>query len=198
MGSMVGALPVFQQSNQTFVHPQNMQRIPSGTSPSAFMHQLPSSPFAGQTSMNSPGYNAAFNPPFAGPFPSNSLGASDSQQYSSHQSSQQGQHGVPSPLQPPYPSPSYFPSQQQQFMFYPTPYGQMSTSQQHFQGRSNVYPPSYRRLSQSYAQGAQQQQVDMINSMQSGFSPGGSVGYGQGTSGPYLRPEHGPGKPSWQ
>ena len=190
MGSMVGALPTYPQSHQNLIPPASMQRVPSGASSSAFMHQLPGSQFAGQSPLNNPGYNVAFTSQFVGPFAPNSQGGSDSPQYSS----QQTPHGGPSPNQPPYPSPSYFPSQQQQFMFYPTPYGQMSPSQQSYQGRSSAYPPSYRRLSQSLVQGAQQQQLDMMNSLQSGFSSGRSPGYAQGASGLYLRPESGPGK----
>ena len=193
MGSLVGALPTYQQPHPNFVPQTNMQRLPSGASSSAFVHQLPGSQFAGQTPVNNPGYNVAFASQFPSPFTSHPQGGPDSQQYSNQQSSQQSQHGGPSPLQPPYPSPSYFPSQQQ-FMFYSTPYGQMSPSQQSFQGRSSAYPPSYRRLSQSYAQGAQQQQLDMINSIQGGFPPGGPPGYSQGARGPYLKPENGPGK----
>ena len=202
MGSMAGALPSYQQpSGHAHVAPQSQQRFP----PSASVHQLQaSSQFAGQTLINSPGYNVAFSSQFTSPFsPSHQL-TTEPQPYSHQPSNQQGQPGGPSPSQTSYSNPSYFPSpQQHQFMFYPTPYGHIGQSQPQFQGRSSAYSPYYRRLSQSYVQGPQQQQQHQLDTMggmsggfpsQVGFTQG-PFAYNQGAGVPFLRPGSVPGKP---
>ena len=212
MGSMAGALPQYQQpSGHTHVSPQGQQR----PSPNASVHQLQaSSQFAGQTLINSPGYNLAFSSQFTSPFSLSHQLTTEPQSFSHQPANQQVQPGGPGPSQPSYSNPSYFPSSQQhQFMFYPTPYGQVGQPQPQFQGRSGAYPPYYRRLSQSYVQGApppqqqqqqqqqqQHHQLDMMGGISGGFPPQvgftqGPFTYNQGAGVPFLRPGSVPGKP---
>ena len=201
MGKMAAALPIYPPSSQSYVPMHNPQRQ---TSSSAHLNQSQASTqFAGQTIINSPGYNTPFSSQYPSSFSTSQQVMGDPQQYLHQQPNQQGQTGGPSPLQPPYPSPSYFPSQQQQqYVFYPTPYGQVSPSQQQFHGRSSAYSPYYRRTSQPYVPGSQQQQqLDMIGGISGPFSPPGAytpgapVMYGPVMTGPFLRPESVPGKP---
>lgn len=201
MGSMAGALPPYQLSGPAQVAPQSQQRFP----PSASVHQLQtSSQFAGQTLINSPGYNLAFSSQFASPFSSSHQLTTEPQPYSHPQSNQHVQPGGPSPSHTPYSNPSYFPNpQQQQFMFYPTPYGHVGQPQPQFQGRSSASSPYYRRLSQPYVQGSQQQQqhqLEMMGGMSGSFPPQaaftqGPFAYNQAAGAPFLGLGNVPGKP---
>lgn len=221
MGGMAGALPEYQSpdyqpSTNPYAQPSSQQRFPTGPSPSSVLYQLQQNPpFAGQTTMQNPGYNLPFQSQYPPHFPHGQQTSHSAQQQQAQQQQQQyppaqgAQHtqsGNPSPVQQSYSSPGYFPGQQQQqqYMYYPTPYGQPGQSQQGFQGRSGVafLGPFNRRGSQPYGQASFQQQESGISTgnvgfpAQSGFAPGANVPYGYGVSGSFLRPGSVPGERS--
>ena len=211
---MAGALPEYQSqdyqpSTNPYAQPPTQQRFPAGPSPSAILYQLQQSPpFAGQTTMQNSGYNIPFQSQYAPNFPhGQQVSHSTQQQQQQYPQAQGGQHtqsGNPSPVHQSYPSPGYFPNQQQQqqYMYYPTPYGQPGQTQQGFQGRSaGAFLGSYnRRGSQSYGQAPFQQHESGIStgnvsfSAQSGFTSGASVPYGYSVGGSFLRPGSVPGE----
>ena len=209
MGAMAGVLPDYQlpdyqSTTHSYTQPSTQQRFPSGPSASAVVYQLQQNPtFAGQTSMQNPGYNVPFQSQYAPQFSQGQQVAHSAQhqhqqqQYTPAQGGQHTQSGNPSPVQQSYQGPGYFPSQQQQqqYVYYPTPYGQPGQTQQGFQGRPGPFLASYnRRGSQSYGQVPFQQQEGGMNAVsgsfpaQTGFTPGASVPYGYGVGGPFLRP----------
>ena len=222
MGAMAGALPEYQSpdyqpSTSPYAQPSTQQRFPAAPNPSAILYQVQQNPpFAGQTTMQNAGYNLPFQSQYPSPFPhaqqaSHSAAQQQHPQHQQHQQQQQqqqypqaqgiqhSQSGNPSPVQQSYSSPGYFPSQQQhqqQYMYYPTPYGQPSQSQHVFQGRpGGAFLGSYnRRGSQTYGQAPFQQHESGINAgivnfpAQSGFMPSTGAPYLHNAGGSFLRP----------
>ena len=140
MGAMVTALPDYRASPQGFGPIQSIQRFPPGVSTTMIQHpqqqQQQVLQFAGQTGLNSPGSNPNFSSQY---FPSYSTGSHPTMAspYFVQQHSPTHRSGLPNPLQQTYPNANFFPTHQspsQQFMFYPSAYGQIPHAQHNFQG----------------------------------------------------------------
>jgi hypothetical protein len=162
MSGMAGALPDYQPSTQSQMSQHDQQRFITGTPGGV-------SPYS-QTSINTANFQV--HPSQYG----------SAYQYGQVQQSPQTQSGGPSPIHPPYSAGAYFPSQQQQFAYYPGQYGQLGQPQH---GSYSSYGPG---ASQVYGQ----QSGEMGRHMHSGYSPSAYSSYG--SSGPYLRPGSMPGK----
>ena len=197
MGSMAATLPNYQQSGPIYGTILDQRGGASGVASTGLTHQIQQiPPFAGQTHMGGAGYGIGIPSQFNNPFSVSQQNVADSQQYPQQQGSQRAQSGGSNPAQNPYTSSPYISNQQQQqqYMFYPSPYGAVSPSQQQYQGRSNVCFPQYHQtLSLHYKLGPQRPQVDVGaaisgNFPQASYSSGAPTGYNYGPGGAYLRP----------
>jgi len=167
MSGMAGALPdyLYNTPGQMSQHdqPRFLAGTPSGASNYQQQHQ-----FASQSPMNAPNY--ANHP--------SQYGSTYQQGYSVQQSPQ-SHSGGPSPIYPSYPGGAYFPTQQQQYMYFAGQHGQAVQTQH------GSFPSSY-------GSGFMQQSTDtpsMGSRMpQSGYSSNASLAYPYGSSGSYLRP----------
>lgn len=177
---------------QQYHHQDEADRSTSGSS--ATLHQQSPSPFASQAPMANPGY-AMYPPQYGTPYQQL---VANTQNYSQSQMSQPSQHIGPSPVQAPFPQHAYYaPQQQQQYLVYPGSYGQVG---QTHQGLSSSYPQLFGRgPSQGFGINPMSQQVPDVASIPGrvsqygGFSPSGSLGYGQNTGAIFGRPGATPG-----
>ena len=171
MGSMAGALPNYRPHQGYGVPQQTIQRYPQGAMMSQQQQQMLQ--FAGQTGLNSSPQSASFPSQFITQYSPGQQGGMASQPYLLQQSGHQQRGGVPSPIQQQFPGGPYFPgphSPSQPFMYYPPAYGQMSPSQQNFQGRfGSFYPHHNRRLNQFCYLGSQRPHDGGINVMAGGY-----------------------------
>ena len=205
MSTLAGALPSYPPSGQ--IYGTNHPGFQSSGASVGLNPQLQNvASFAGQTPIQSPPFNIAFQSPF-GPGSSAQQGVLHSQQVH-HQ--HPGQHqGGPGLIQPPYANQSFYGNthqhqhqqasqqQQQQFMYYPAPFGQISPSHQQFQGRDNpLFQAAQRRPSE-------QSLIDIKESGGLTWTAGAQHGVlpyptpispGQPGLGPYLRSGSVPGK----
>lgn len=193
---MAATLPNYQQSGHVFGAILDQRGGASGVASTGLAHQIQQiPPFAGQAHIGSPGYGIGIPSQFNNPFSVSQHNVADSQQYPQQQGSQRAQSVGSNPAQNPYSSSPYISNQQQQqqYMFYPSPYGPVSPSQQQYQGRSNAYFSQYHQtLSLPYKLGPQRPQVDVGatiggNFPQGSYSSGPPTGYSYGPGGAYLR-----------
>ena len=205
MSTLAGALPSYPPSGQ--IYGTNHPGFQSSGASVGLNPQLQNvTPFAGQTPIQNPPFNLGFQSPF-GPGPSTQQGVMHPQQVH-HQHHGQNQGG-PGLMQPPYANQSFYgtaqqhqqqqaPQQQQQhFMYYPTPFGQVSPSHQQFQGRDNpVFQASQRRPSEhSVEKMLKEAELTERAGAQAGVLPyPAAIPPGQPGLGSYLRPGSVPGK----
>lgn len=166
MSGMAGALPDYLYTNPGQMSQLDQQRYLAGTpSGASTYHQQQ---FPSQSPMNAPNYATHL-----------SQYASTHQQGYPVQQSSQSHSGGPSPIYSPYPGGAYFPTQQQQYMYYA---GQHT---QPVQTQHGTFPSSY-------GSGYLQQSTDMPSMggriPHSGYSPRASSAYTYGSSGSFLRP----------
>ena len=136
MRSMGGALPNYRSGVPSLESLHTQQRFHSNASSTPMHQHQQVSQLTGQPMGNSPGYSSGFAPQYMSSYHQGQQGTSGSQQYGQPQSGHQSRTIIPSPIQPPFPSGSFFPGQQstQPYTYYSTSFGQTSPSQQGFQG----------------------------------------------------------------
>ncbi|MCJ1288925.1 hypothetical protein MMC34_000456 [Xylographa carneopallida] len=180
MRSMGGALPNYRSGVPSLESLHTQQRFHSNASSTPMHQHQQVSQLTGQPMGNSPGYSSGFAPQYMSSYHQGQQGTSGSQQYGQPQSGHQSRTIIPSPIQPPFPSGSFFPGQQstQPYTYYSTSFGQTSPSQQGFQASNRQQESPINLLSGGFPS-------------QANFSPGG-VAYGYSTSGPFLRPDGAP------
>ena len=179
MSGMAGALPEYQTANPSQITHQDPQRFVAGTpgGPSNYQAQQ----FPGQAPMSSGSY-----PLHPSQYPYQPV-------YGPMRASQQSSHSSgPSPVHSSYPGGAFFPSPQQQYMYYPGQYGQ-SPQPQH-----GSYPTAYGPgPSHAYGQQAGDMSGMATRTIHSGYPPGTVLPYSSyGSPGAYLKPGSLPGKPS--
>ncbi|KAL8693443.1 MAG: hypothetical protein Q9224_003750, partial [Gallowayella concinna] len=173
---------------QQFHHQDEVERSASGSG--ATLQQQSPSPFAGQAPMPSTGYNM---------YPAQ-YGSAYQQMAAHAQAYPQAQVNPPPHNMVPssYPQHAYYPHQQQQpYLLYPAPYGQVGRGHQ---GVSSLYNQSYGRgANQGFGVGPMSQQLPDVASIPGripqygGFPPGDASGYGQGPGGMFDRSGMTPG-----
>lgn len=178
MSGLAGALPDYRSVTPVQMSHHDQQRFLAGTQPGAPTYNAQQ--FTGQSPMDTANY-----PTHPSQIPSTYQPA-----YGQVHQSPQSHSAGPSPMHPSYPSGAFFPSQQQQYMYYPGQYGP-SVQPQH-----GPYPSSY---GQGPAHAYSHQGVDMSTMggrlHHSGYSPSAPSPYTYSSSQPYLRPGSMPGKP---
>lgn len=180
MSAMAGALPEYQNTTSSQMSHQDSQRFLAGTSSTSSSYQAQQ--FPGQAPLSTGNYPV--HPP---QYPYQ-------QAYGQLQASPQSSHpSGPNPVHSSYPGGAYFPTSQQQYIYYPGQYGQ-SPQPQH-----GSYPTSYGPGS-THAYGQQGGDVSAMagRTMHSGYPPGTVVPYSSyGSPGAYLRPGSLTGKRSF-
>ncbi|KAF6225948.1 hypothetical protein HO173_012671 [Letharia columbiana] len=180
MSAMAGALPEYQNTTSSQMSHQDSQRFLAGTSSTSSSYQAQQ--FPGQAPLSTGNYPV--HPP---QYPYQ-------QAYGQLQASPQSSHpSGPNPVHSSYPGGAYFPTSQQQYIYYPGQYGQ-SPQPQH-----GSYPTSYGPGS-THAYGQQGGDVSAMagRTMHSGYPPGTVMPYSSyGSPGAYLRPGSLTGKRSF-
>ena len=179
MSGMAGALPEYQTANSSQITHQDPQRFVAATpgGPSNYQAQH----FPGQAPMSSGNY-----PLHPSQYPYQPV-------YGPMRASQQSSHSSgPSPIHSSYAGNAFFPSAQQQYIYYPGQYGQ-SPQPQH-----GSYPTAYGPgPSHAYGQQAGDMAGMAARTIHSGYPLGTVMPYSSyGSPGAYLKPGSLPGKPS--